>query len=204
MFDNREPYNEEANDYFDGPDIQEPPQAPRKINFKPEDPDYWDEEESEWEHLMPRPGVRKWMWITLILICGTACGAIWVWFFTPYVTEASQFGYVEGIEHRGTLFPTYEGVLIPYREMKDTTRIYDRNFEFTARDKQTALKVKKALLGGYPVRVEYKRYHTVLPWRGSTPVVVVEVDSVDPSIILPPEFTPKDPSFTREPSTGTR
>lgn len=193
-----EEHDSEQNDYFDGPDIPEPEETPQKPAYTPEDPDYW-EEESEWEHLKPATVKVSWLWAVLAVVVAAACGVVWFRFFSPCVEGATQFGYVESIEQRGTIFNTYEGTLIPYREMKDTTRIYDRNFDFTAADKKTALKIKKALHGGYPVRVEYKRYHATLPWRGCTPVIVVSVDSVDPATILPPEFAPKDPSFTRKP-----
>lgn len=198
IFDNNES-NSEQDDFFDGPDIPETPPEPKKTAYKSEDPDYW-EEESEWEHLKPAKSKMLWLWLVAAVLLVVAITTVWFRFFSPYVEEASQFGYVESIEHRGTIFKTYEGGLIPYREMKDTTRVYDRNFDFTADNRETALKIKKALLEGYPVRIEYKRYHSALPWRGETVTIVTAVDSVDPAIILPPEFAPADPDFRREPT----
>ena len=115
---------------------------------------------------------------------------MWLRFLSPYVEDASQVGYVESIERRGTLFKTYEGVLLPYKEQIDTTRVYRRDFIFTAADEQTAVKLKKAMFDARPVRVEYKQYHAILPWRGASKTIVTAVDSVDPSKILPPEFMP--------------
>ncbi|MDE6796037.1 MAG: hypothetical protein K2J63_12135, partial [Muribaculaceae bacterium] len=109
-------------------------------------------------------------------------------FLSPYVTDASQVGYVEHIEKRGTVFKTYEGVLLPYKELLDTTRVYRRDFIFTAADEKTAVSLKQAMLDGRPVRVSYKQYHAILPWRGSSKTIVTGVDSVDASKILPPEF----------------
>ena len=74
---------------------------------------------------------------------------------------------------------------------RDTTRIYSRDFIFTASDFEVAKRLKQAQLGGYPVRVEYRRYHATVPWRGSSKTVVTAVDSVDASTILPPEFAPR-------------
>ena len=41
-----------------------------------------------------------------------------------------------------------------------------------------------------PVRVQYKKYRTAMPWRGESKIVITAVDSVDPSKILPPEYNP--------------
>lgn len=183
--------SQEKEDFFDGPDIPEQPKAPKKPTYKPEDPAYWEEDESEWEHLRPRKRWKVWLWaacVLVVILLGVAC---WLRYFSPYVEDATQYGYVEHIEKRGTVFKTYEGVLLPYKELRDTTRIYSRDFIFTASDFEVAKRLKQAQLGGYPVRVEYRRYHATVPWRGSSKTVVTAVDSVDASTILPPEFAPR-------------
>jgi len=182
--------SQERADFFDGPDIPEQPKAPKKPVYTPDDPAYWDEEESEWEHLKPRNRWKPWLLAGVAFVVVALAVACWLRYFSPYVEEAVQYGYVEHIEKRGTLFKTYEGVLLPYKELRDTTRIYSRDFIFTADGLEVARKLKKAQLGAYPVRVEYKRYHATLPWRGSSKTVVTAVDSVDPMSILPPEFAP--------------
>ena len=177
----------DKNDFFDGPDIPEPVKQPKKPTYHPEDPDYW-EEESEWEHLKPTNRGKMWLWIGgIVVLIALICG-VWMRFLSPYVTDASQVGYVEHIEKRGTIFKTYEGVLLPYKELLDTTRVYRRDFIFTAADEKTAVGLKQAMLDGRPIRVSYKQYHAILPWRGSSKTVVTGVDSVDASKILPPEF----------------
>ena len=175
------------NDFFDGPDIPEPVKKPKKPTYQPDDPNYW-EEESEWEHLKPTNRNKMWFWIGAIVVLIALICAVWMRFLSPYVTDASQVGYVEHIEKRGTVFKTYEGVLLPYKELLDTTRVYRRDFIFTAADEKTAVGLKQAMLDGRPVRVSYKQYHAILPWRGSSKTIVTGVDSVDASKILPPEF----------------
>lgn len=182
-------------DFFDGPDIPDPPaepKEPKKPEPSPESPDYW-EEESEWEHLRPLRRRRTKVYALLGVVGLCLLVWLWMWLFTPYVTDATQFGYVEGIEHRGTILKSYEGELIPYRELNDTTRVYDRNFEFTAADAKVAARLKRFQFSGLPVRVTYKRYHTRMFWRGETKTVVTAADSVDPRTILPPEFAPAQP-----------
>ncbi len=178
----------DKNDFFDGPDIPEPVKQPKKPTYLPEDPDYWEEEESEWEHLKPNNRGKMWLWIGAIVVLIALICAVWMRFLNPYVTDASQVGYVEHIEKRGTVFKTYEGVLLPYKELLDTTRVYRRDFIFTAADEKTAVGLKQAMIDGRPVRVSYKQYHAILPWRGSSKTIVTGVDSVDPTKILPPEF----------------
>lgn len=181
-------FNEDKNDYFDSVEMpEEKPKEPKKPHLKPDDPAYWDEEESEWEHLKPRRRVMPWLYIGgAMLIAGLLIG-VYLRYFKPYVTEAVEFGYVEHIERRGTVFETYEGVLIPFKELMDTTRVYSRDFIFTAADEKVAIKLKQAQLKCEPVKVEYRRYHATLPWRGASKTVVWSVDSVDKDKILPPQ-----------------
>lgn len=183
--------NEEKNDFFDnaGP-VEEPEKQPKKPVYKPDDPAYWDEEESEWEHLKPRSRWKIWVFSLLVVaILGLVAGC-WIRFFSPYIEDANQYGYVEHIEKRGTFFKTYEGVLIPYKELMDTTRIYNRDFIFSVEDEKTAATLKRAQLEARPVRVGYKQYHATVPWRGASKIVVTEADTVNPKQILPPEFAP--------------
>ncbi len=184
-------FKDDKDDFFDGPDIQEVPKQPKAPQLKPEDPDYWEQTESEFEHL--RPGRRwvLWAWIAGAgVIVGLAI-ACYLWFFSPYVTESTQYGYVENIERRGSVFKTYEGIVIPYKEIMDTTRVYREDFVFSVTDPAVAVALKKLQYANLPVRMEYKRYHSTLPWRGESRVIVVRADTADPAKILPPEFAPK-------------
>lgn len=179
---------EDKDDFFDGPDIPEEPKEEKKPAPKPEEPDYWEGPESEWEHLKPNRDYKTWL---IVALAGLAIGvvvALAIRYFSPYETDASQYGYVETISYRGDIFKSFEGVLLPYKEIHDTTRVYREDFRFSVRTDSVAAKLKRFQLQGRPVRVEYKRYHTSMPWRGETPVIITAVDSVDPLTILPPEF----------------
>lgn len=177
-------------DFFEDNIKPEPPKAPKTPVPGPDDPSYWESEESEWDHLKPR---RRWIiaaWSAGIILIIALITAFYLRFFSPYVEDAVEYGYIEHLERKGTIFKTYEGVMIPYRELHDTTRVYQRDFIFTARP-EVAADLKRFELSHRPVRVGYIRYHATLPWRGSSKIVVTEVDSVDPSTILPPEFRPE-------------
>ena len=181
-------------DVFDNErdEINEPKEPP-KPHYKPDDPNYWEQEESEWDHLKRHSRFRIpfWLWLLFaFVVIGLVVGC-WIRYFSPYVDDATQYGYVENIERRGMIFKTYEGTLIPYKELMDTTRIYHRDFVFSAADQQTANRLKKAMYKAKPVRVTYKKYYATVPWRGANKIVVTAVDTVDPQKILPPEFAPK-------------
>ena len=185
--------NNDKDDFFDNENTsaEEKPKEEKKPVYKPDDPAYWEEEESEWEHLKPRTRLPFWIWILgAIVVIGLVAGC-WIRYFSPYVEDATQFGYVENIEKRGLIFKTFEGTLIPYRELMDTTRVYSRDFIFSVNNDKTASTLKQALYDAKPVRVSYKKYHATLPWRGANKIVVTAADTVDASKILPPEFAPR-------------
>lgn len=180
---------DDEKDVFDNEREETAPEE-KKPDYKPEDPEYWEQEESEWDHLKRRSHIPFWVW----LVCGLAVVGLvvgcWIRFFSPYVEDATQYGYVEGIEKRGMIFKTYEGTLIPYKELMDTTRVYNRDFVFSVADAETAAKLKQAMYNAKPIRVGYKKYYATVPWRGANKIVVTSADTVDPKLILPPEFAP--------------
>ncbi|MDE7159734.1 MAG: hypothetical protein K2O24_02650 [Muribaculaceae bacterium] len=184
--------DDEPNDFFENSaPVEKKPAAPKRPAPKPDEPDYWESEESEFEHLTPSVRTRRFrLWIAVAAVVAVAITAFYLRYFSPYVEDATQFGYVESIEWRGTIFKTYEGVLLPYKELHDTTRLYTRDFIFTAADPSVASELKRMQLAGLPVRVSYRRYHATLPWRGEAKTVITAVDTADIHSILPPEFTP--------------
>ncbi|MCH5238742.1 MAG: hypothetical protein J1F38_00805 [Muribaculaceae bacterium] len=182
---------EEEKDVFDNEKpVIETPEEEKQPKYKPEDPEYWEQDESEWAHLHHHSRIPNWVWVLgIVILIGLVAGC-WIRFFSPYVEDATQYGYVEGIEKRGMIFQTYEGILIPYKELMDTTRIYSRDFVFSVGDNKTAATLKKALYDVKPVRVTYKKYYATIPWRGASKIVVTAADTVSPEKILPPEFAP--------------
>lgn len=189
MFNNSD--DDDKRDVFDNEKPEVPEEEEKQPRYKPEDPDYWEQEESEWEHLKPRVRIPFWVWV----LCGLAVVGLvvgcWIRFFSPYVEDATQYGYVDGIEKRGMIFKTYEGTLIPYKELMDTTRIYNRDFVFSVPDPQTAATLKQAMYDAKPIRVTYKKYYATVPWRGANKIVVTAADTVSKELILPPEFAPQ-------------
>lgn len=193
MFNN-DNYDEDDDkrDVFDNEKPEEEkPKEEKKPTYHPDEPEYWEQDESEWDHLKRRSRIPFWVWILCgLAVIGLVIGC-WIRYFSPYVEDATQFGYVEGIETRGMIFKTFEGTLIPYRELMDTTRIYNRDFVFSVADQKTAATLKQALYDAKPVRVNYRKYYATVPWRGASKILVTSADTVSRDKILPPEFAPQ-------------
>lgn len=183
------------NDYFDGniPEEEEPVKVrePKKPALKPDDPRYWDQDEPEFEHLKPRNTGRIWWWTALAgVVVGLLFAAYVVW-FAPYSVDGVQYGYIENIEQRGLIFKSYEGVLLPYKNLMDTNRVYEGDFVFSTKSTPAAVTLRRMQYANKPVRVVYRRYRSVVPWRGDTRILVTSADTVDPHKILPPDRQPQ-------------
>lgn len=186
---------EDKEDFFDETPVEKPKKVkvPRPPKYKPDDPRYYDREESRWEHLTPSPYRRG----PILWIVGIAIGVMlfciggYKYFFAPMITEATEYGYVDQIQKEGTLFHTYEGRLLPYKELMDTLRPYTEDFVFTAKDVHVAAALKSRQANGIPVKVDYVVYRYKWPWRGNSKIVVTAVTDVDPYLILPPDRHPE-------------
>lgn len=177
------------NDFYDS-DVEPTPvvKKPKVPKLDPEDPDYWIEEESPLSRIIS--GSRnKWKWwlagtITiLVIILG-----VWLWFFRPYIDNAVKYGYIRSMERRGSVLKTFEGVMIPYKELGDPNPLYFEKINFSVESDSLAARMKWMMLNCIPVRVEYEQYHSPLPWKGEANIIVVKADSADISKILPPEY----------------
>lgn len=186
---------EEKEDFFEQTPEEKPKKekAPKEPKIYPDDPLYYEREEGRWEHLTPAPYNRGkqfiWLAAAVAVVCAILIG-FYIYLFTPKVSEAVQYGYVENVQKEGAFFHTYEGVILPYKSLMDTVRPYEGDFNFSTRDVHIAAELKRRQGRGVPVKVEYKVYRQSLPWRGNTKVVVTAVDSVDPRTILPPDRQP--------------
>ncbi len=188
-FDNENDNNDTKPDYFDGEDLPDPVKE-KRVRYPEDDPRYWDDDDTQWDHLR---GLRKWkLWAyiggaLLIILIFIAC---WIRYMRPYATGGVQYGYVEQIEERGAIFHTFEGTLLPYRNLMDTTRPYGHDFIFTAADDKIAADLKRASLANKPVKIEFKQYMATVPWRGDSRILVTRVDTVNPMNIMPPDRYP--------------
>lgn len=182
---------EEENDYFDS-DAEDPPapvKKPKASKLDPEDPDYWiEEEESPFSGIISGPS-HTWIWklVTAVVVVIAVLGT-WIWFLRPYSDNAVKYGYIKNMERRGSIIKTFEGTMIPYKELGDPNPFYFTELPFSVQGDSLAAQMKRMMLGCVPVRIEYETYHAPLPWKGEQTVVVVKADTADPRKILPPEY----------------
>ncbi|MCM1320391.1 MAG: hypothetical protein NC217_08460 [Muribaculaceae bacterium] len=182
MFNNTD--DDDRDDLYDKMQEIEPPK-PKEPKVPKDDPQYWDRDEGEWDHLIPGTRRRKLLiWGGSALAIVLALGLLAVWLCSPYVQDAVQYGYVDHVEERGNLFKTYEGNLIPYKSMHDTTRMLEKDFIFSTSSK-LGRTLRSYQNSGRPLRVEYRTYRYAMPWRGDSRTVIIRVDTVSPDSILP-------------------
>ncbi|MDE5813622.1 MAG: hypothetical protein K2H72_04985 [Muribaculaceae bacterium] len=180
---------EEENDFYDSPAPPKRPKTPKAPKLDPEDPDYWIEEEDSPLSGIMTGGSKKWKWILagsvafLVLIIFA-----WIWFLRPYTDNAVKYGYISNMERRGLLIKTFEGTMIPYKELGDPDPLYFKEVHFSVESDSLAAQMKRMMLGCAPVRVEYELYHSPLPWKGETSMIIMKADTADPRKILPPEY----------------
>ena len=193
----KEQPEEEDNDYFDSDtetDTEpEPIRRPKITKLDPEDPDYWiGEEESPISSIIHGQS-DNWKWqlgaaiAALILISGA-----WIWFFRPYADNAVKYGYIRNMERRGSIIKTFEGTMIPYKELGDPNPLYFEQLHFSVESDSLAAVMKRMMLGCVPVRVEYEMYHAPLPWKGEEKMIITKADTADTRKILPPEYRLND------------
>ena len=186
---------EDKEDFFeqtpeDQPKREKPPKQPR---LRPDDPRYYDREESQWDHITPAPYRRgPIVWISIAVVI-TMCIIIslYVYLFTPQVEEAVEYGYVENVQKEGKFIKTFEGTILPYKNLMDVKRDYTKDFVFSAKNDSIAAELKRQQGRGKPVKVDYEIYRVKLPWRGNSKVIVTNVEPVDPKTILPPALQPE-------------
>lgn len=179
----------DKNDFFENSEVTEQPKEPKKPKLTPDNPDYWEQPEDEFDHLRPSPRVRVrfWFWVAVSAVIIGVIWACYIRYFKAYISDATQYGYVEQIYRHGNMIHTYEGVILPYKNLMDTTRVYDGDFVFSTSKADIAARLKEMQFANKPVRVSYDVYHSTLPWRGKSKIVVTAVDSVNPRDILPPK-----------------
>lgn len=186
---------EDKEDFFEETPEEKPKKEkkPKEPSYKPDDPRYYDREEGQWDHLKPSPyrrGPILWLVGSVVVVLCVLIG-LYKYFFTPVISEAVEYGYVDHVQKEGQFFHSYEGVLLPYKEVMDTLRPYEGDFVFTARNVDVATELKRHQGKGVPVKVDYVVYRHRLPWKGKSKVIVTKAEPVDPEIILPPDRHPE-------------
>lgn len=117
-------------------------------------------------------------WITsLVVIVGLAAFIFFKFFFV--YSEGVNEGDINYFQKEGFVFKTYEGKMIQtgVKSIKGAQgTIQSNEFKFSVEDENVAQRLNEVSNMG--VRLHWKRYLGVLPWRGNSQYVVDSVYSI--------------------------
>lgn len=162
--------NDEYNDFFDGPDIEEPVVEPTEEEK---------EEKQEQEETIAVIHSHRWRNFALSLIgimIVVLAIVIYFRYYSPFVDESVETGHIMKVERRGLIFKTYEGEMISSEALKNTDVVYQRDFTFSFANDSLGKEAMRIQTTGDHVTLHYKSYSGVLPWRGASKNIVTAID----------------------------
>ena len=111
--------------------------------------------------------------ITTVLVVALAV-FVYVKFFFVYSQGVNE-GDINYFQKEGFIFKTYEGKMIQtgYNSHNATAAIQSNEFKFSVEDEEVARLIENS--SSRQVKLRWKRYLGVLPWRGNSLFVVDSV-----------------------------
>lgn len=100
-------------------------------------------------------------------------------FFFVY-SEGVNEGDINYFQNEGFIFKTYEGKMIQtgYNSRNSSATIQSNEFKFSVDDEEVARQIENN--SSRQIKLHWKRYLGVLPWRGNSQYVVDSIVSVQP------------------------
>ena len=163
--------NDNFDDYFES-------NAPKKDNTPHEETEEEREERELMENTIERRSKKKRIAIfvgSLILLLLIIL-FVNIRYFKVY-QESTTKGRVADIALRGTVFQTYEGVIMQY-DIKAQDMFETKEFKFSVTEDSIYNKLVELKQNPTPVMLKYKEYRTSVPWRGETKYLVYDIDTV--------------------------
>ena len=116
---------------------------------------------------------------------------IYVKFFFVYSQGVNE-GDINYFQNEGFIFKTYEGKMIQtgYNSRNSNATIQSNEFKFSVVDESVANQIETN--SSRQIKLHWKRYLGVLPWRGNSEYIVDSVVSVQPLILPLQEESPVD------------
>ena len=104
---------------------------------------------------------------------------VYVKFFFVYSQGVNE-GDINYFQNEGFIFKTYEGKMIQtgYNSRNSSATIQSNEFKFSVEDEQVARQIENS--SSRQIKLHWKRYLGVLPWRGNSQYVVDSIVSVRP------------------------
>ena len=109
---------------------------------------------------------------------------VYVKFFFVYSQGVNE-GDINYFQNEGFIFKTYEGKMIQtgYNSRNTSATIQSNEFKFSVEDEQVAKQIENS--SSRQIKLHWKRYLGVLPWRGNSQYVVDSVVYVQPLQVIP-------------------
>ncbi|MDR1809866.1 MAG: hypothetical protein LBR34_05625 [Prevotella sp.] len=122
--------------------------------------------------------MKKFLLILLLIILVVGGIFFYVRYYVPYSSSSVRAGELNYVMYKGVIFKTWEGKLIQsgFRS-KTAGAVQSNEFEFSIENKALAQELMS--LTGSNVKLHYKEYYGVLPWRGYTKYIVDSIVAVD-------------------------
>lgn len=119
--------------------------------------------------------------ITIVTSLAIVAFAVFMYvkFFFVYSQGVNE-GDINYFQNEGFIFKTYEGKMIQtgYNSRNSSATIQSNEFKFSVEDEQVARQIENS--SSRQIKLHWKRYLGVLPWRGNSEYVVDSVVSVQP------------------------
>ena len=120
--------------------------------------------------------------IVTLLLLGLAIFVYLIFFFV--YSEGTNEGDINYFQREGFVFKTYEGKMIQtgYNSHNTSATIQSNEFKFSVVDERIAEQIDSN--SSRQIKLHWKRYLGILPWRGNSQFVVDSIISVKrPAII---------------------
>ena len=117
--------------------------------------------------------------VVVSLLLAALAVFVYVKFFFVYSQGVNE-GDINYFQNEGFIFKTYEGKMIQtgYNSRNSSATIQSNEFKFSVEDEQVARQIENS--SSRQIKLHWKRYLGVLPWRGNSVYVVDSVVSVQP------------------------
>ena len=121
--------------------------------------------------------------VSVVALIGLAI-FMYVKFWFVY-KEGNNEGDINYFQREGFIFKTYEGKMIQtgYNSRNTSATIQSNEFKFSVEDERVARQIENS--SSRQIKLHWKRYLGVLPWRGNSQYVVDSVVYVQPLQVLP-------------------
>ena len=119
---------------------------------------------------------KVWTTILSVLLLGLAVFVYFKFFFV--YSEGTNEGDINYFQREGFVFKTYEGKMIQtgYNSHNTSATIQSNEFKFSVEDERVAEQIDSN--SSRQIKLHWKRYLGVLPWRGNSQYVVDSIISV--------------------------